>query len=324
MLFTDSDLISTYDLLSIDEEVNDVAKVSKTNVFGPQSAIRQAWMECSSTLNSQLQMYTAYFGTAGSVNLYAAVFNTGVYSMKQPRIMQNRIIAHNWRYDGAMSPCQNWIAYTALAILYRNASNRKLEDRYEKKAVRFEQKAIDSWALWKNQGLPTSLGPLEAPAALHAHQTGSWTASAVSGTSATVKQYVVAITYYDSAAYVSQTNKQNAESGPSAYQSVNTLGSQVLHFDITGLNPPTGSQDKIGISEGLTFSRPATNWNVYVGIAPSDGSIPVLYYQASNPIATKTYTLPADPVLSGTILDMGQFPDPGSNIVFDGRMINRM
>ncbi len=323
MLFTDSDLVQPYDLVSIDGEAASVASSIKGQLSGVQSAIRQGWIECSSALNNQLQSYTAYFGAPGTQAHLMAVFNSSIYSNTAPRVLQNRIIAHDWRHDNSLSPCQLWLVYTALKILYVDASNRLGKDRYQDKAKRFSQRAIDAWEDWKAQGLPTAYAPLDCPGAIHQRGAGQWSANTNTTATATGGQYVVAITYYDAAAYVSQANKGNAESGPSNLVPVTAPVNRVIQVDISGLNPPDGGQSKIGLSEGLTLARPATHWNVYVGNPTTDGSMPVMYWQASSPIATKTYTLAGNPNLSGSIMDQGQFPDPGGNMVFGGRTIAR-
>lgn len=323
MLFTDSDLVTPGDLIAIDGESAQVAGVSKISISGLQSTIRQAWSECASILNRQLQVYASYYGAAGAVNHYAAVLNTGLYTTTAPMIMLNRIVAHNWRYDNSPSAIQLWVIYTALRILYANASNRKGEDRYQDKRDRFAQAAIDKWGEFRDQGLPSLVAPLDCPGALHSHGAGTWSVGTIAGSGTVTGQYVVALTYYDAAAYVSQSNKGNAESGSSEQKPVNLASGNVIKVDISGLNPPTGSQANIGLSEGLTFARPATHWNIYAATATTDGSVPVFYYQDSRPVATKTFTFAADPVLSGTLMEQGQFPDPGCNLVFGGSVINR-
>ena len=324
MLFTDSDLVTAYDLKAVDGEADAVSRTEKINLDGPQSIIRQAWAECSSHLNKHLQAYGGFFGSSGSANHIGAVMNTGIYSSTAPIIMLYRVVAHNWRYDNSPSDIQLWVIYAALAKLYRNASNRKGVDRYQEKAERFNQEAIDKWGDFVAQGLPAVIGPIEAPGALHAHGAGMWAVSTAAGNGTTTTTYKVCITYYDASAYVSQLSKANAESGPSASQDVAVITGNNIRVDITGLQSPTGSQAKIGTSEGLTLTRPATHWNIYVAATPVvDGLLPVYYYQTSLPIATKTFTLAGDPVLSGTIMDQGQFPDPGYNLMISGSTINR-
>jgi hypothetical protein len=324
MLFTDSDVVAMGDLQGIDSEFALVAKLDKANVSGPQSAIRQAWMECASAINKHAQLYNCWVGPAYSGQHTAYVVSAGTFSQTMPRVMLNVIVAHNWRYDGSLSAIQLWMAYVALKILYSNASDRKGEDRYEKKALRFEQKAIDAWSEMLAQGLPTVVNQMEAPGALHSHNSGTWTAFPTSG-SATGGKWIIAITYFDGSAYISPSNPMNAESGPSPTPVAVTCGTnQVVSINIAALNPPNGLQNSIGISEGLTYPMNATGWNIYAAQAPADASTPVFYYQTSVPIATVSHVLPGDPVLSGVQMGMGQYPDPGRNILFHGNMIRRM
>lgn len=151
--------------------------------------------------------------------------------------------------------------------------------------------------------------PMEAPGAKHGVRPGTWgtaNLSAVSGSATGAVEVQVAVTYCDTGrGYVSQANIGNAESAPSAVVALSIPASKVLKVDITSLNPPTGVQGAVGLSQGAWTPLTASHWNLWVG--SGDGT---LYLQHELiPIATKTYTLAADPVFSGSTLGTGQVPD---------------
>jgi hypothetical protein len=334
MLFTDSDLITGAQLVSLDPEVNAVIEMCQKGPTAPivlegsGSICEEAWIECRNKLEAQLQLFSILYGQPGQQAHLSAVFNTGLFSQgTRARLRLNQIVAHDIYYNASVSQIQKWVRFEALQILFRAASNRlrasKDEDRYERKRKQYEYDAKIAWERLRASGLPYVFAYLDAPGAKHAVRAGSWSAANLSqiatGTSAQ-QSIFVAITYCAAPPYVSPTDKGNAESGPSAVLSMTLAQDHVVSVSIANLMPPDGSNPPhVGLSQGVAPFLTATHWNVYVG-----GSATDLYLQNSDPIpiATKTYQLPDAPVLSGNGLEPGQFADPTANILF-GNLVTR-
>ncbi len=125
----------------------------------------------------------------------------------------------------------------------------------------------------------------------------------------------VAITWYDGSKYTSQASKGNAESGPSSIVQFLIPAGKLLMVDISGLNPPAGAADPVGTSSGTWLPLNATAWNIWAGVPGG----PLYLQKEGVPIATKTWTLAADPVYSGSVLGLGQFSD--LNICFQNTVM---
>src|SRR5581483_3581320 len=221
-LFTDSDLISAASLSAIDSEAQNVASSTKPPIGleGTSSICELAWQECGRKMLRAMQSYVSYPAQTGMpASHIAAVTNVGVPSRTQARTRLNQIVATKVNYAFTRSAIELWMIYHALAILFRDASSRLGKDRFEEKMERYEKRAEDAWRGLRSEGLPFIYHPLESPGAKHAFGAGSWdpaNISAVSGGSNASQQPVfAAITWYDSSKYVSQANKNNAESAPS-------------------------------------------------------------------------------------------------------------
>lgn len=311
MLFTDSDIISATILAAIDSEVSAAAQAAKPAIQldGAGSICELAWQECGRKMLKAMQTYVSYPGQSGMpASHLAAVFNTGVPSRTSSRVMLNQIVATESRYASMRSPIEQWVAYHALYLLFRDASSRFKQDRYQDKAERYEQVAREMWHNLRAEGLPMIYRPLEAPGAKHGFNPGTWGTANVTGVAGSATGNVnvqVAVTYCDSSKYTSQSATGNGESAPSSILNYQIPASQVLHVDITSLVPPTGDPDPLGTSQGTVTPLNATHWNLWVGQGTG-----VLYLAAELiPIATKTHTHAADPVFSGSILRNGQYPD---------------
>lgn len=310
-LFTDSHITSVDSMMQIDGEVASVAGANKPPL-DVDGVIALAWSECATELQSAMQLYGTLSGSSGMSNHQAAIDNIGGPARNVPRIRLNQVITHDCNYAGSISALQNWVTYRALYLFYRNASSRvssgASRDRYEQKADKFQAYGDGpAFRMLKETGLPCVFTPLEAPGALHAFSAGLWSASnvsaAVGGANALAQPVNVAITYYDANHYASPTLKGNAESGPSAVIPFSIPANQLLSVNILSLSPPNGQMENVGTTGGLYTPLNATHWNLYVGT-----KWPYLFLQASIPIATKTWTLAADPVYSGPTLQQGQFP----------------
>ncbi len=308
MLLTDNDVVSLADLAAVDSEVAAVAMTAKPPIVidGAGSICEQNWAECQQKILSAMQSYVSYPAQTGMPATHiAAVTNVGVPARTQARIRLNQIVTSDPNYGVSQSALKTWMVYAALAMFYRDASSRLGKDRFEEKYQRYDYEARCKWSRARNAGLPMLYNPMECPGAKHAWGAGSWsganlTTVAGSGSAQTVQ---VAITYYDASKYTSEAVNGNAESGPSAVLDKAIPAASVLHVDITSLNPPTGVMDPVGLSAGLMTPLNCTHWVIWVGTPGGP-----YYWQAAVPIATKTYTLAGNPVLSGSILGSGQYP----------------
>lgn len=314
MIFTDSDIVTADALTRLDSEVAAVAKATRPAIVveGGGSICEQAWAECGRKILGAMQSYVSYPAQTGMPATHiAAVTNVGVPARTQARIRLNQIVASDTQYAGMQSQVELWMVYHALYLLYRDASSRVDNDRYQEKMERYQRASLDAWRGLKTEGLPMLYQPLEAPGAKHGFSAGTWSASSVAGVATGNQTVRVALTYCDATrGYVSQSSKGNAESGPSAIATVVVAADNVLQVDISGLNPPSGVSDPTGLAQGAWTPLTATHWNLWAGAA--DG--PLYLQEELIPIATKTFTLPGDPVLSGSIVGNGQYAD--LNLVF--------
>lgn len=321
MLFTDQDIVTAADLSGIDSEVDKVASAEKLKLEGDNSIIRASMAECSRYIMARMQAFGGYVNGGGISSAHLqAVMNTGGGPASRAYVMMSNIVADS-KFGRFMSAMQSWAAYHALFLVFRAAQNRNLNDRYQFKMDGYQRSASDASGSFLACGLPITLTPLPCPGAVHEPMAGIWAednVSLVAGSGASGTNYVVAITY-TGAAYNTATDKNNAESGPSRKIRVVSEDSKVIRVDITSLTPPSGLMPAVGTADGVVNYMAATGWNVYVGREDSA----VLYLQNASPIAiaTKTYTLADDPVLSGYQLGSGQFAD--MNYAFAGHQVFR-
>ncbi len=309
-LFTDSDVSSSLTLQRLDSEILTVAASVKPPILidGPGGICEAGWQECGRKILQAMQSYVSYPAQTGMPATHiAAVVNVGVPARTQSRVRLNQIIATEPTYAAMDSQIERWVQYYALYLFYRDASGRLGKDRFEDKMVRYDQEATKAWARLRTEGLPMIYRPLEAPGAKHGFGAGKWGLSNVStvtgGSNSAQQPGFVAITYYDSSLYVSQTNNGNAESGPSALVPYQIDVDQLLHVDITSLNPPTGMADPVGLSQGTVSPLNATHWNLWAGTS----SDTLFLQQEGIPIATRSFTLSGDPVATGPTMGRGQF-----------------
>lgn len=306
-LLIDSDFVCVADMLAIDPEMSDVADAEQIAVTGDDSIVRQMWDECADTLTAEMQAFGGdIIAWPGSITTY------GAFGISRPRVRLNQIVVSSV-YGRKNSTLKRWMIYRALALFYRAAANRRVNDRYEVKWERFSGEAAGAWkALWAN-GLPYVAIPLAAPGAPHDYFAGYWSASNisyVSGGSSALATYNVAITWVDqTSGYVNPLSKNNAESGPSAYLSATVPANELLQVSILGLNPPsTAQQPNRGIAEGPYVTRQATGWNVYVGTSGDNNGLMYLQNAVPIPVGTTSITL-ATITLAGPLLQPGQVPD---------------
>jgi hypothetical protein len=188
-----------------------------------------------------------------------------------------------------------------------------VNDRYEKRMLFYKDELLRR--ITPNvtgMGIPIVLQPLYAPAAYFTRNPGSWDStnlSLASGSGTISATIDVVVTYVSQGAqnlFVSSANPNNAESDAPPRASLAMTPGKVLQVSIASLNPPNGVQDPSSVLVTVIAPLAATGWNIYAGVSGGN-----LYLQTASPIpiATKSYTLPGDPILSGTSLSVGQYPN---------------
>lgn len=315
MLFTDSDIITAADLLAVDGEAQRVASSEQPPLAleGAGSIIRNAVEEAGQEIRARFQNFSGYLVSPGiNVNHVAAVLNILSTAINRPRMRLNQVVA--WDPDPAKGLFKNWLRYRALFQLYRNAFSRFLKntDRYERKMLLYEDQAKTQWSRLTADGIPVVLIPLPCPGAVRELGAGTFGTSNVtvggSGSTEPGASYVVAITWVVQPAYVSASNKGNAESAGSAQIAAAPTIGQRITVNTIGLNSPSSTLPAVGTADGLYTQMAATHWNVYVG-ASTAGSPLYLQNGTPLPLSTTSYTLTDKPVLSGAVLTPGQFAD---------------
>jgi hypothetical protein len=134
-------------------------------------------------------------------------------------------------------PLRRWHALKTLALVYRDAYNNQLNDRYKGKWNEYEQLAKASGESYFQVGVGLVAGPI-AKAAIPVLSTVPGTGSAA--------------TYYVAVAWVNQTGQFGSVSDVA--QLTASTGQQLV---VSAVNPPPN----------------ATGWNAYVGAAPEATSL---------------------------------------------------
>jgi hypothetical protein len=316
MLWTDAYFINTADLTSVDPEVSDVASANQEVIVidGATGIVQRAIESAGQELIAQMQRFGGYLSSGlVSANHLAAVFNVGGPGVNRTRVLLSQIVA----YDPYFPLVKTWMTYKTLEKFYHAAFSRTLNDRYEKKMRQYSLDVrMEHWPNLKNIGLPVVYRPMPAPGAVNERipgltllQSALWSASNVSqavraGTTGGV--FDVAVTWVDQSFYLNPSVKANAEGYHSAAQTITVTAGNSVTVNIASLRPPTTSSDPASLSQAITTSLNASGWNVYVG---ATGGTLWLQNAQPIPIATQSYQLAADPVLSGNPADFGQYAD---------------
>ena len=166
-------------------------------------------------------------------------------------------------------PLKLWHSFQALSIVYRDAYNRKLNDKYRPKWN--EYKELARWAsnLLYTTGLGLTLNPIPRPA----KPAVDW----VTGTLAAMTLYV-RITWIGSG---------GAEGAASETVAVETPSSTALR-----VTPPAGAGS-------------STGWNVYAGGAAGEES----RQNSAPLVLGQSWTMPGTGLASGAAVGTGQAPD---------------
>lgn len=313
MLWTDSIFISTADLTRIDTEVPTIAVTEGVTLDGDNGLIKGAIEEAAQEIQKWVIAFGGYLNAGDlSANHLAAVLNVGIGNSVRQKIVLSQVCVSGDTAN-SFSYIKQWAIFFTLRVFYRGVFTRTINDRYEKKMDLYKSE-LDRRvsATVKALGIPVVLRPLFAPASYFTRNSGTWDSTNVSvvvgpGTSAV--SYDVAVSYMDmsqSNLYVSPAVPNNAESNISPIITQAVTSGHVIEVDTTSLIPPTGIQDPAQVLVSVMSPLMATHWNVYVGLTGK-----TLYLQNLSPIpvATKTFTLPNDPLLSGYYSLLGQYSD---------------
>jgi hypothetical protein len=283
MLFTDRDLITFEDVLTIDPDVAEVASAEAEAIptAGDESFVHQAVEECANTLLAEMQNVDYNYG------LNQRSFFAWGDSTPAPRIRIGQVVTDS-DTTTYWSPLKRYVAYLALRNFYQIACNRKIGDKYDEKVKQVEKDLKGKyWSAVKAAGLPVCFSPLPCPGAKYEIGQGVWSdanVTQVSGSTATGADWDVAVTWL---------KPGSVESAPSETITVATQADHQLVVDISSLVVP----------EGVTV------WKIFAGVSGS-----TMYFQASLPVGTTSYTFTADPIATGTPVGRGQSRD--TSLVF--------
>jgi len=163
---------------------------------------------------------------------------------------------------------RQWHIHKTLAMVYRDAYNNQLNDRYQGKWNEYEELAKGSSRTYFQLGVGVVADPI--PKATTPEL------SSVPGTAAGATFYVVAT-------WVNSTGQEGA---PSAYAQLSTSAGEVLAVGLTGIPP----QNAVG-------------WNAYVGASPS-----AVTRQNNNPLGIGVTWIMNGGLIPGAPFTMGQKP----------------
>jgi hypothetical protein len=163
---------------------------------------------------------------------------------------------------------RHWHIHKTLAMVYQDAYNNQLNERYQGKWKQYEQLAKGSSRTYFQLGAGVVADPIPK-AAIPAVSTVPG-----SGNGAT---FYVAVTW---------VNAAGEEGVPSAFAEVTTLAGEAL-----SVAAPTG------------FPPNATGWNTYVGVSPS-----AMMRQNATPLVQGTAWVMTGALIAGAPLGMGQKP----------------
>jgi hypothetical protein len=332
MLFTDQLIVTQADMLRIDSEVsavnNATALQAKTTVVSldvPGGFCETVVSDITNKISSAIQLMGGYPTSLGITGNHQMAVNFGVggsamNGLTAPTNMMSQIVTHSaqFGFSRMWSPLKVWAVYFALGAFYQEASNRKKDDRYATKMDSFKNEAESRWVWLMKTGLPLVQVPFPAPGAYLWRGAGAFSASnnitfptqagAVGGS------YQVAICWVRTDTYQPELpDRGDSESGYSAVQTVTVPSGGAIRVSIAGLNPPDGSPAPVGMANGVVPTIKAQAWQVFVGKPVAGGSAALmgdLWLQNSAPIplGTQTFTLPSDPILSGSLIREGQNP----------------
>lgn len=316
MLWGDDDFITVNDLISRDPELTEAGEVAHLTFAGDNGLIRRGKEEAQAKLSRFMSFASLSPNDLSLRNINrpswspSLVFNYAGFS----QIVVSGESESNW------SALKQWAMALTLKRIY-TAAVGKAGDRYADKLEAIdEERRSFYWPNFRRRGVPICFNPLDAPGAIMG-RCGSFTLAnnlaLVAGAGTVVESYDFAITWVGTN-YVSPTAKHNGESYRSRRLTAAMGNGTVARVSTTGLTAPNGQQPAFTMSSSRYSPGTAIGWNVWACKTPQTDSAdnnnldnPVMYRQnaAVIPLATPSFTLPADPILTGETLDLGQLDD---------------
>jgi hypothetical protein len=316
MLWVDTLFVQTSDLMVIDPEVADVAGVECITVDGPDGICAETISECLSEVMKLMQRFGGYLSSGlVSANHMAAVMNVGGPGVNRVRITPDQIVVRQTNIPQVDS-VRRWVVYRCLYNIFRAAASRTADERFRTKRNDYLRDVQRRYRpLMLSNGLPVVFRPFPCPGAPLERYAGVWGADNVTLAShigLAGGTFDVAITWVDQSFYHGPQYggllnlKGNAESCTSIPVTQVVPTNEALSVNLAGLMPPVANEDPAYVALALTTSLNASGFNVYVG---NPGGPLYLQNSFPVPVSTGVYTLPGDPVLSGYVSDLGQYPD---------------
>lgn len=312
MFWVDDDFVTVADLMAMDAEVQAVAETESIVLEGPGGVIRRAKSMAEQTLSR--------FMSFANFSPNDLTFRDVNFPITAPEFRYNYagfaqivVSGESWSHWSAI---KNYVVARTLEEFYRMASNKNADRYSDRHEGMKEQRMGEFWPNFKRRGLPIHFNPLVAPGAVM-ERCGTFAEKNVGttagpGTSTSALDF--AITWVGSLyappvppAYDPKL-KQNQESYRSARVNLQLVSAAVAQVTISGLNSPNGTQPAFTQSSCRYSPGVAVGWNVWCG-DPNDPDL-VMYKQNTSgpvPLSTTSWALPGDPVLSGEVLDLGQY-----------------
>ncbi len=251
-LFTDQSVSDISDLIAYEANLPEISGAEGIDL---ETKIRLAQTELSAHLEAASQRPgNVYFAQGAGWQSTGGETNLSRFALNQVVVTP---------------PLKLWHTFQALAIIYRDAYNRKLNDKYLPKWK--EYKELGKWA--SDLLLQTGIGITTKPVPRPGQPTLDWVAS----------------TLGDLVLFVRMTwvGTQGAEGSGSVEQAITVPAGNALR--VTPQSAPSG----------------VTGWNVYVG--PSSGEATL--QNAGPLDLETTWVLPDSGLVSGSPIEEGQLPE---------------
>lgn len=300
MLWVDEDFVTLADLLTLDSEIAEIAETENLSIT---TIIRRAKEKCQGTLSA----FMSFSGLSPTDLVLRNVnFPVGTPDLRYNYASFSQLVVSGEAEDN-WSALKQWVAGRTLVEFYRAAANKKFDRYSDRHEGMLEEVKQELWPAFKRRGLPIIFNPLVAPGAIM-ERVGTFDADNVTltaGAGTSTANFEFAVTWVGDR-YVTASQKFNSESYRSARVNKAMVNGQVAVVNIADLTPPNGQQPEFTKSSCRYTPGRATGWNVWAGTPGG-----TLYRQNANviPIATTSFTLPGDPLLTGEKADLGQFED---------------
>lgn len=251
-LFTDEYVSDISDLLAYESNLSEVSAAEGIDL---EAKIRLAQVEVGASLEATSQRPgNVYFSNGGGSQSSGGEANQGRFNLSQVVVTPPLKLLHTFQ---------------TLSIVYRDAYNRKLNDRYLPKWREYKELSRWAWDLLTQTGIGISLTPLPRPS----EPALDWTAASLD-----LGPMFVRMTWTDAAA---------RESAGSVEQAIAVPEGNALR-----VTPPSAAPG-------------ATGWNVYAG----ESSGAVTRQNATPLALGSAWVMPPPGVIAGEPLGTGQQAD---------------